>query len=223
MLPKLQQSSIANSLRRDNLATQMQCIHTFIQVRTNSKASYSSKTTNPINLGKITMHPKIHIVPSEISPNNTSPKIKSSSLIMNPSMRTHFQDHSRNITDHTEMEAEVPAHSKRNQNSKNLSPNQEPSRKETSLPHNSEGTMTEEISPSESTIKIHNLNSTGKFQSSLWTIITIFPFSLMEPEKSLTLTVHSQFLEPMISLTKVETKFSQSFHNSSSPSKVPIS
>ena len=37
MLPKLQQSSIANSLRRDNLASQIQCILLSIEVRTSLK------------------------------------------------------------------------------------------------------------------------------------------------------------------------------------------
>ena len=83
MLPKLQQSSLAQSLRRDNPANHLQCIYTFIQVRINSGESSENKPINPINPGKITTLPKIHTHASEISPKNTSLKKNSKMFIMN--------------------------------------------------------------------------------------------------------------------------------------------
>lgn len=74
MLPKLQQSSIANSLRRDNLASQIQCTLIYIQAKINSKIYSANKIMSLIGPGKINMHPKIHIHPSETSLKSISPK-----------------------------------------------------------------------------------------------------------------------------------------------------
>lgn len=77
MLPKLQQSSIANSLRRDNLASQIQCTFLSTQAKISSKTSWESKTTNLTSHGKTNMLPRTLILPSETFPKSTSPKINS--------------------------------------------------------------------------------------------------------------------------------------------------
>lgn len=86
MLPKLQQSSVANSLRRDNLASLIQCNTPTTQAKTNSKTYSANRITNHTNPGKISTRPKIPTRPSEISPNSTSPKKNSNRLFINPSM-----------------------------------------------------------------------------------------------------------------------------------------
>ncbi len=87
MLPKLQQSSLAQSLRRDNMATQVQCKNQFLfQVKTNSKISLEKVIMNPTNRGRINSHPKTHTAASETSLKNTSPKKKSKNPNTNPTM-----------------------------------------------------------------------------------------------------------------------------------------
>lgn len=66
MLPKLQQSSIANSLRRDNLASQIQCTYTYMQVKINSKVYLANRIISLISLGKINTLLKIPILLLEI-------------------------------------------------------------------------------------------------------------------------------------------------------------
>ena len=149
MLPKLQQSSIANSLRRDNLASQIQCNSNITKAKTNSKASFLNKTINPINHGKITTLPKTLIVHSEISLKNIYPKIKLSNRTTNLSINILFQDPWLNMNVQEEMEAKVQALSKKDKNFKSLYLNQELLSSEISLHHSSEGTMTEEIYQSE--------------------------------------------------------------------------
>lgn len=83
MLPKLQQSSIANSLRRDNPTTLLQCRKSLIKVRISSKRFSVSKITNLISLGRINMLLKIPTRPSEISPKSISLKINLKASITN--------------------------------------------------------------------------------------------------------------------------------------------
>jgi hypothetical protein len=180
MLPKLQQSSIANSLRRDNLASQIQCTLLTIQAKTNSKVFLANKTTNPTNHGKINMPLKIHIHPLETSPKSTSQKRKSKRLFTNLFMNSHSQDPSQNIPKKMESEDVIQALSKKKHLFRNQYPNLALSRRDKSPLLNSEDTMTEEIYLSEWTIKILYLSSYGKLQSSPWTTITIYQFSLME-------------------------------------------
>jgi hypothetical protein len=66
MLPKLQQSSLANTLRRENLASQIQCKLLLTKARINSRTFLENKIINPINHGKILMRPRILILLSEI-------------------------------------------------------------------------------------------------------------------------------------------------------------
>jgi len=166
MLPKLQQSSIANSLRRDNLASQIQCTFLIIQAKTNSKTFSANKTTNPTNHGKINMPPKIHIHPSETSPKSTSQKRKSKRLSTSLFMNSHSQDPSQNIPNKVESEDAPQALSKKKQHFRNQYLNLVLSRRDKSPLLNSEDTMIEEIYLLEWTIKILYLSSFGKLQSS---------------------------------------------------------
>ena len=109
MLPKLQQSSLATSLRRDNLASQIQCTYLSIQARTNSKASSINKTMRPISHGKISMLPKTLIVHLETSLVNTSPNKKPKKCFMSPSMNIPYLDLLPSTTNPTEMEEEAQA------------------------------------------------------------------------------------------------------------------
>ena len=86
MLPKLQQTSIANSLRRDNLASLIQCNTPTTQPKTNSKTCSANRIINHTNPGKINTPPKIPTRPSEISPKSISPNKNSSRLLINPFM-----------------------------------------------------------------------------------------------------------------------------------------
>lgn len=149
MLPKLQQSSLAQSLRRDNLASQIQCTHSLIQARTNSKASSENKTTNAINHGRTITHPKIHIRPSETSPGNIYPRRKSKKYNMSQFTNLHSPAPSPNIQDIRAQEEKLPAPFKRKASFKSLYPNLGPSRKDRSQPHNLEDTTTVVICPSE--------------------------------------------------------------------------
>lgn len=71
MLPKLQNSSLAQTLKRENLAFQVQCnLSLLSKVRTNLRDSSVSPATKIINHGKIIMPPKIHTVLSVTSLKN---------------------------------------------------------------------------------------------------------------------------------------------------------
>ena len=93
MLPKLQQSSIAQSLRRDNPANHNYSISIVIQMRINSKTLSATPTTKTINPGRITMLQKIHTPPSEISLRNISLRISSKTQPINPITKVPSQDH----------------------------------------------------------------------------------------------------------------------------------
>ena len=186
MLPKLQQSSLAQSLRRDNPASHLQCNYRLTQAKINSKASSASKTTNAINPGRITTLPKTHTPALATSPKNTYPKKNSKTPTMNQFTNLPTPDPFRNTPDPMETEEKPQAPSKKKQSFKNQSPSQEPSRKEMSLLQSSEDTTTEETYPSELTTKILYPNWSGKFQFSPWITITTCLSSWMEPGKSLT-------------------------------------
>jgi len=149
MLPKLQQSSIANSLRRDNLASQIQCTTLLIQAKTNSKTSLESKTINPTNHGKTHMRPKTLTLPSATSPKSTSQKKSLNRLCTNPSMSLRSQALSPSIQKRAESEAALQAPSKRRQSSRNQCPNQAHSKRGKSPFLSSDATTIEEICPSE--------------------------------------------------------------------------
>ena len=74
MLPKLQQSSLAQSLRRDNPATLVQSTFIFTQPRINLKTLSESQIMRHTSLGKINLLEKIliqHLVTFQL---NTYPK-----------------------------------------------------------------------------------------------------------------------------------------------------
>lgn len=83
MLPKLQQSSIAQSLRKDNPANHNYCNSFFTQAKTKSKVSSAIPTTKTINPGKTNSHQKTHTLPLATSPRTTSPKKNSSTKLTN--------------------------------------------------------------------------------------------------------------------------------------------
>jgi hypothetical protein len=149
MLPKLQQSSLAQSLRRDNPASHLQCTCDTIQARISSSASSASKAMKLTSHGKTSMRPRTRILPSEISPRNTSQKTESKQPNTNPSMKQPYPDHLPSTPEGPATVARPPAHSRRSHNIKNQYPYQGLSRSATSPPQSSEGTTTEEICQSE--------------------------------------------------------------------------
>ena len=155
MLPKLQQSSLAQSLRRDNPASHLQCIYCIIKVRINSKVSLENKLINAINLGRTITLPKILILALVISQRSTFQKRNSRMLIMNLLMNSPSRDLYRSTLVTTEMVAKHHQLFRKRHNFKNQSQNQEPSKKEMFLHLSSEGIMIEEIFQSELTIKTH--------------------------------------------------------------------
>ena len=207
MLPKLQQSSLAQSLRRDNLASQIQCKLGQTKAKISSKTSSVDKTMTATNHGRTITHPKTHIPPLVISQKNIYPKRNSKMSLTNQFMNLHYPVPLANTPDITATEEKLQAPFRRKVSSKNLYQNQEPSRKEIFLLLNSDGTMIEVIFPLELTIRTLFRNSSGKSQSNPLTIIIICLFSLMEPERSMTLIVPLQFWELMISWRKVAIKF----------------
>jgi hypothetical protein len=109
MLPKLQQSNLANTLRRDNLASQIQCNPLITKARTNSREYSASRIINHINHGKTNMHPIIHTAPSETSPKSISPKKNLKMSSTNPFTNLHSQGHLLNIAKVKELEGEPQA------------------------------------------------------------------------------------------------------------------
>ena len=153
MLPKLQQSSLANTLRRDNLASQIQCTPFLTKARTNFAAFWASRTTSPTSHGRTHTHPKTHIHPSEIFPKSTSPTPNSKRPHTNPFTNSPSRDPSQKIHVRRASEARLRALSKKKQISRNLYRNLALSRSEKCRLLSSEGTMIAEIYPSGSTTK----------------------------------------------------------------------
>jgi hypothetical protein len=154
MLPKLQQSSLANSLRRDNLASQIQCTYPTIKARINSKAWSAGRTIKCTNLGKINTPPKTLTVPSVISPKSICRKKnwrrqRTSQFISSPS-----PDPSISIRKLMVAEERPPVLWKKSRTLWSQHQNQEPFKKDRSPYRSFAATMIEEIFPSKSTIKI---------------------------------------------------------------------
>ena len=158
MLPKLQQSSIANSLRRDNPTTLLQCTISLTKARTSLKLFLANKITNPISLGRINMPPKIHILPLEIFLKSIYLKKNLKMPLINLFTSLHILARLLSILKLKVWEEKVPALCRKSLNFKNLSPNQEPFRKDKFLHQSLEGIMTEETYQSELTIKTPNPN-----------------------------------------------------------------
>ena len=87
MLPKLQQTSIAQSLRRDNPAANLQSTLFLIQMRTCLRTLSPRPATNPINLGRMGMHQRTLILPLEISQRITSHKRNLKTSVMSPTTK----------------------------------------------------------------------------------------------------------------------------------------
>ena len=87
MLPKLQQSSLAQSLRKDNPASCLQSTVSVTQSRTSSKILFSKPTMNLINPGRISMPLRTLIAHSVTSPKITYLKKNLRISAMNPTIR----------------------------------------------------------------------------------------------------------------------------------------
>ena len=163
MLPKLQQSSIAQSLRRDNPANHNYSIYMLIQMRINSKTSLATPTMKTINPGRITMPLKILIHPLEISLTNIYPRTNSKIQPINPITKAPSQDLFPSRKEKEELEECAPPPLKRKKASKSPSLLVEPSKREMCLLQNSEDIMIVEIYPSVLIIKAPVLNFCGKY------------------------------------------------------------
>lgn len=220
MLPKLQQSSIAQSLRRDNPANHNYCNYSFIQVRINLKISQAILPMKIINPGKPNSHPKIHIRLLETSLKIISPKLKQKTKPLRLTMKIPFQDLLAKTKEKEELEEKLHPPQKRKRALMHLFQSVEPSKKGIFHSPNLEDITIEEIYQSVSIIKAPLQNYYGKFQQKPQTIITICLYSLMEFVKKQTLTDHFLRWVHTISQIKVEVKFFQSSHNSLSLLKV---
>ena len=220
MLPKLQQSSLANTLRRDNLASQIQCTPAFTQARTSSAEFSASKTTRATSPGKINSPHPTRTPPSETSLRSTSLRKNSKKQNTIPTTNSPSPAHLPNTQNRKESEAASPALSKRRRPSKNLCPNPAPSKSEKCPPLSSEGTTIAATYPSVSTTRTPYRSWFGRFLWNLWTTITTCQSSSMEPDRNSTPTVHLPFWAPTTCWTRAETRFFPSFPSSSSPSRV---
>lgn len=155
MLPKLQQSSLANTLRRDNLASQIQCTYCLTQVRTNSRVFSANKTTKPTSLGRIHTHPKTHIVLLVTFQGSISPRTNSRKRLMKQSMNLLSLVRLPSIPGIRAAAAGLQALSRRRTSSKNQCQSLAPLRREKCQPQSSEGITIVAICPSESITKTH--------------------------------------------------------------------
>ena len=153
MLPKLQQSSLAQSLRRDNPASHLQCSSLLRQVRISLKASSTSNPTRTTNLGRTTSPPKTLTPASGTSPKSTSPRRNSRTPPTSPTTSSHFPGHYLSTLATMATEAELAPLSRKRPNSKNQYPSQGPSKRGTSPPQNLGGITTEVTCPSGSTTR----------------------------------------------------------------------
>lgn len=190
MLPKLQQSHIATSLRRDNLTSQIQCTIDIIQAKINSRISFSNKITNATNRGRITMHPKILIVLLEIFQNNTYPKKNQATPLINQSIKTLSLGRQQNMPSLMASEEKAQVLQRKKMILRSLFRNQELFKKEKSLLLSSGDTTIVEICLSVQITKILCLNWCGRWQCSLQTTTTISRYFSMELDKNWTPIAH---------------------------------
>lgn len=158
MLPKLQQSSLANTLRRDNLASQIQCTCCSMQARTSSRALSASRTTKPTNRGRILMRPKTRTVPSATFLRSTSLGTNSRKRLTNQSTNSRSLARWPSTPNIRAAAAGLPALSRRRTSSKNQCRSLAPSRREKCLLLSSEGITTVAICPSASITRTRCLN-----------------------------------------------------------------
>lgn len=179
MLPKLQQSSLAQSLRRDNPATLVQSTINLIKPRINLKTLWENPIMSHISPGKINLLLKILIQPlvtSQLSIYLRRSSNKKGILLTNNLL---FQVLSINTKGWEEMEEKLLLLYKRKINFSLHLQKAEHFRRDKSLPPNFVVTMIEEICQSGSTIKVHSLNSFGKYQHKVLIIIIICLYFLM--------------------------------------------
>ena len=143
MLPKLQQSSIANSLRRDNLASQIQCTPCVTQARTSSRISSAGRTTNLTNPGKTNTPPKTRTPPSATSQKSTSPKTNSNKPPTSPSTNLPYPAPYQNMPRRAVLAAALPAPLRRSLSFRSQCPNRAPSKNGRSRLRSSGGTTIE--------------------------------------------------------------------------------
>ena len=141
-----------------------------------------------------------------ISPNSIYLKNGLETSNMNLIMKLPILDDLQNIQNNKETEVEAQVRLIRRGIIKNLCLNLGLSREDKYLLLSLEGTMTEVICLSESTIKTLFLNLPGKYQSSPWIIIITCLFSWTELGKNSILTVHLPSWVLTICLRRVATR-----------------
>lgn len=164
MLPKLQQSSLAQSLRRDNPASHLQCNSLLMQARISLEALSTSKPTKTTNPGRTTTPRKTPTPASGTSPKSTSPRRNSRTPPTSPTTSSHFPAHSPSTLATTVTEAELAPLCRKRPSSRNQYPSQVPSRRGTSPPQNLEGTTIGVTCPSGLTTRTPFPNWSGKSQ-----------------------------------------------------------
>ena len=158
MLPKLQQSSLAQNLRRDNPATLIQGIKSFIQLKTSWKISSARPITSHTSLGRIIMPQKILILPSEIFPRSTCQRPSCRKKPTLPITSKLCQDLWTSMSVIGATEESPHLQYKKGNPSKTLLLKVEPYKKEKFLLQTFAGIMIVAIYPSESIINPLNLN-----------------------------------------------------------------
>ena len=211
MLPKLQQSSLAQNLRRDNPVTLAQSTFALTQLRTNWRTLCSKPIMSHISHGKISMPQKTLTLLLVISRKTICPNRKPNKKSITPTMSWRCRDLCKSMTDPKETEATAPQPSKERKPLKTHLQKVELSKKERCRSQTLEGTTIEEIYQLELIIKVRSPNWSGRFQLNLLTTITTYPSFSTAAERKSTLTAHSQSWAHTIYWTKEAAKFFQSF------------
>ncbi len=158
MLPKLQQSSLAQSLRRDNPATLVQSTFILTQPRINLKTLSENQITRHTSPGKINLLQKILIRPLVTSQLNTYPKRSFNKKGILQTNNSLFRVRYISMKDWGAMEEKLHPHCRKNISFNLLPQKVEHSKSETCLPLNFVVTMIEEISLFGLIIKVPYLN-----------------------------------------------------------------
>ena len=164
MLPKLQQSSLAQSLRRDNPASLIQGTSFITKPRINLKIWLIVQIMNHINLGKISMLLKTLILLLEIFQISIFQRKKFKKEDINRTMNWLYLDLFISLKDWKEQVEKHRLLWRKNLSLKLHLLRAEPLKKDKSLLHNSEGIMTEQIYQLKLIIKAQHWNWSGKSQ-----------------------------------------------------------
>lgn len=213
MLPKLQQSSLAQSLRKDNPALLIQGIRNLMKPRISWRTSWTDLTTSHINHGKINTPLRTHTHPLGISRAITSPRRRWLKQGVNLTMSWPFRVLFISLRDWEELVEWLHLLWRRNPTSSHLHPKVELSKKGKCLLQNSEGTMTGLICPLKLITRARLSNWCGKYLLKVWITITTCLSSSMDVGKKSTLIVPLPLWEHMICWTKEEARFYLSFRN----------